>query len=157
MLLYAYDLDGVLIDSRRATLEAYAIAGVVPPPDFYHRSWQSWTTPEVHARKTAALPLVAGKQTITELPLLEFAHKNGGTILSMCSDEALAITRPMFGLDSIGPILNKLSVERRLEYLKNATLNLEGVDYIYFDDNAEFCELVSKHTRWQACRVYPQS
>lgn len=156
MLFYAYDLDGVLIDTRQATIEAYAVAGVTPPQDFYCRPWQSWTTPEVHARKSAALPQVASPHNIKALPLLDFARRHRGIILSMCSDEALAITNPMFRLYEIGTIMNKLSIQDRLEFLEQMPTAPED-SFIYFDDNAEFCELVSKHTRWQACRVYPQS
>jgi phosphoglycolate phosphatase-like HAD superfamily hydrolase len=39
---YAFDLDGVLMDTQTAVREAYAAAGVVMDPSFWGLPWEDW-------------------------------------------------------------------------------------------------------------------
>ncbi len=58
----AFDLDGVLIDSRRAVEAAYKVAGITMPKNAWGKSFREWfdgsigELERIHAAKQAAYP-----------------------------------------------------------------------------------------------------
>lgn len=149
---YIFDLDGVLIDARKANLEAYRSVGIEPPHDFYHRTWEEWCPVDKYKARLEALPQFA--HLIRLLPLFEtcMLNQHNSIILSACSDTTLQIIKNTVGLAG-AVIINKLRTDSRMEILLK---NQFGIPYpgIYYDDNEAFCKLVAKETRWQVCQVY---
>lgn len=109
-MLYAFDLDGVLVDTQEANRRAYLSIGTTPPPDFHQRPWQEWTDAATHDRKNTELPRF--RDLIKILPLIELVWKilPDVRIISMCSQGAydlLIEKEPIFrevlqGLTRIG-------------------------------------------------------
>lgn len=141
-----FDLDGVLVETRRANELAYRFVGVVPPGNHHVVPWQTWTTAEVHDAKNAALENFMDE--IRALPLLGMVSPRT-VILSNCSDAALVLIRRKWPV-GLWPhaIFNNLNANEKANWLR--THSPAGV---YFDDSAETCALVAAQTEWQVCRV----
>jgi hypothetical protein len=140
-----FDLDGVLVETRRANELAYRYAGVVPPGNHHVVPWQTWTTKEVHDAKNAALSKFIGE--IRALPLMDLITSQT-IVLSNCSDPAMKLLASLYEPLQHCSIHNNLDASGKTRFLWGA--RPIGV---YFDDSAEVCALVKTHTEWQTCRV----
>lgn len=147
-MIYAFDLDGTLVDSRDANLAAYRMIGVEPPEDFNVRPWGEWTTKAIHDAKNIMFEQFAADH-IHALPLMELARECGGHVLSMCSRPCMAMIRRLvdFG-PNIDNVVHSMSIMDKVDYLSDLGTG------IYWDDSAKACEIISRHLRgWQICHV----
>lgn len=146
-MLLAFDLDGVLIDSREANLKAYRIAGFEPPEDFYSRAWETFCSREIHDMKNMHFRDTAS--FVRRMPLMRLALATDSTVLSFCSAEALtSLTRHLPVLQNLD-IRTGLRSEDKIRHLQR----MGGIPGVYFDDDAKMCERVSDMTGWQVCHV----
>ena len=147
-MLYAYDLDGVLVDTEQANREAYLTLGIIPPKNFHQRHWTTWVSGKDHDRKNKILPM--RKNLIKALPMLKFALAHPGPVYTMCSHPAFDL------IMDVVPDMRYMTTwfvtqEERLNALKN------DAPITYFDDNPEFCKLAAQTEGITVCQVYPSS
>lgn len=143
---WAYDLDGVLIDSRQAVREAYAAAGIIMPVDAWGKPWHSWLpglvgndmrrARRVHIRKNALYPIqlaLLGKPLpLAENVRHELCHGRPTYLLTGASYQATRCALEILGLENM-PILE---VEAS-QGTKTAALSRLAVRYphgTYVDD-----------------------
>jgi len=147
-MLYAYDLDGVLVDTEHANREAYLTLGIIPPKDFHQKHWSTWVSEKDHDRKNKILPM--RKNLIKALPILEFALVHPGPVYTMCSKPAFDLIIKVIP-EILGMTVWFVSQEERLNALRN------DAPITYFDDNPEFCKLAAQINGVTVCQVYPSS
>lgn len=147
-MLYAFDLDGTLIDSHDTVLESYMDVGVTPPPDFFTRSWHEWLKdPELHRRKNALylqkIPL------IKPLPLMELFKLLGkdASIMTGASREACAAIAKHFNLN-LRQIHWELSVDSKIWVMNRAL-----IPGIMFEDQRVAAERMRRETCWTVCHT----
>ncbi len=150
-MLYAYDLDGVLVDTQQANLAAYHTINIQPPPNFHQIHWTEWCHRNHHDNKNKVLPQF--KHLIKPLPLLEFALEHPGPVYTMCSMPAFDLI--MEAITDMRP--RTVWFVTQAERLA-ALIKLGGIDStFYFDDNPEFCKIAARTTKVTVCQVYPSS
>jgi phosphoglycolate phosphatase-like HAD superfamily hydrolase len=145
--MYVFDLDGTLLDTRAAVIEAYRIVGVTPPKDFFGRSWKEWLKDErKHREKNEAYRHCLG--LIEELPLLEMLRNTNSMILTGASLEAVSLLRKRFFPTWFGAAHTELTIAGKVDILN-------GLDEIgmYFDDDESAINTVKKETKWATCHV----
>jgi phosphoglycolate phosphatase-like HAD superfamily hydrolase len=148
-VLYVYDLDGTLIDSKRAVVEAYKAAGINPPDDFWGKPFSAWCDANVaHERKNDLYPEMLKKYG-KRLPTADLMAETGGHILTGASYDATLYALGFLGLmtvvDCIYDSCDDATKLRQLEKL--------GESGFYFDDDFRFCQRVRELTKWQAIHV----
>lgn len=143
---FAFDLDGVLVDTQHALRAAYLSVGVTPPDNFNTVGWETWCTREQHDARNEALPSFA--ELVRPLPLLKFALQRRAPVLSSCSRPALKWVQKAIPSVAMLQVVCELRFESKLNAIRAI-----GETGVYFDDNSEFCDTVARETRWQACRV----
>lgn len=141
----AFDLDGVLVDTKEANRQAYLAVDVRPPGNFHVIPWQHWVTKPLHDAKNKALPQFA--DLIKPLRLLELLEDDS-LILSNCSDEALALIRSRIPQLADRTIYNNMIIAEKANFL-----NRLGEVGLYLDDSQEGCAFIKAHTRWTTCRI----
>lgn len=143
----AFDLDGTLVDTRRAVVEAYRAAGVEPPDGFWGRPWREWLDDAAaHERKCAAYPEMLRRHA-GELPLMGLLRERGGVILTGAS------------LDGAREVLRLFPVGRQVELHTGMTGDdkvrwlLDHDPGVYYDDDLGFVERVERETKWAPIHV----
>jgi hypothetical protein len=150
-MLFVYDLDGTLVDSGRAVLEAYRAAGLEPPQDFWGKPFSAWSDDwRAHDRKNELYPEMLQKYG-KRLPCADLMEITGGHILTGASREATLYALQFLNLSSacLGIYHGCDDAEkfRRLEQLRRFG---EG---IYVDDDFRFCRRVKEMTEWTVLHV----
>lgn len=145
-MLLVFDLDGTLIDSKRAVFEAYRKVGLFPPEDWWGKPFSAWSDDwRAHDRKNEYYPEMLLKYG-RRLPCADLMEITGGIILTGASREATlyALQFLNLGADTISGC-DEAAKLRELERL--------GEFGIYFDDDYRFCQRVRELTKWQAIHV----
>ncbi len=149
---FVFDLDGTLVSTREANRLAYESIGVLPPANFHHVPWNSWTTEEIHKAKNRALPEFI-HAFAKPLPLLECALQleyRNTCVLSNCSDSALLTLRKKF------PELRELGIRNRMSGAEKAifiSANYMFMQGVFFDDCLLTCQRVAQMTTFQTVHV----
>lgn len=140
---YIFDLDGTLIDTKRAVQEAYRAAGVEMPESAWGLSAKEWLddqTGEIHKRKNQFYPGMLA-QFAKPMPLLGFAIKNQSTIITGASPEAVALIREIFNIEN--PVFPNLDARAKVSFLLDRPVGL------YVDDDIRTRRLIRTLTcRW---------
>ena len=139
---FCFDLDGTLLDTKQAVIEAYRAAGVEMPPDAWGKPWQSWLKfRHIHEWKNEHYPAML-RQHVKLLPLWPYAIA-GHEIITGASEAAVRVIERYF--------IVKLNVKRF-----SATAQ-DKIDYlltippgVYVDDDAETRRLTEEQTKWRA-------
>lgn len=151
MVRSVFDLDGTLVQTRKANLMAYQEVGVVPPDNFHQIPWNRWASKEQHDNKNVILKRTM-KEYARRMPLLDVALQTiGAVVLTNASDPALDLLLEMF------PELYNLTIYNRLSGAAKAQhiLSLYGNDEkgVFYDDCLLTCQLVQQVTGWQVVHV----
>jgi phosphoglycolate phosphatase-like HAD superfamily hydrolase len=159
---YAFDLDGVLIDTRKANKAAYVAAGVEYPLGAYGRSWQEWL-PDACKRAGKDVDVVrdlkakwypsALRSYAVHLPLANVIHPihelHDVTIVTSGSKSNAQSALDFLGIQGIDWACN-LSSNERVAWLDAFSPG------VYFDDRDDlFSQLLA--TGWTTCLVTPPS
>ncbi len=146
-MLYAFDLDGTLIDSREAVLESYRAVGVEPPPDFFMRSWHEWLSDStLHDAKNRVY--IQKLSLIKPLPLIRLYFDLGQpSILTGASSVAVDMIAKAFGLKR-RMIYPELTLVDKIKMMNNIK---EGG--IMFEDQLEAAQRMRSETKWVICHT----
>lgn len=129
-----FDLDGVIVDTKRAVIEAYKIAGVDMPPEMWGHPWREWCDERTHNLKNTAYNYTLNKYAVHG-PLFGVVRSLGSDayVLTGASRDAAVLVRSMFHLN-----FRLLSCECSYTS-KAATLMSLAFDkeIVYFDDDAD--------------------
>jgi len=150
-MIYAYDLDDTLADTRAAVLAAYRYAGIEPPTNFWGLSRSEWLhdpSGAIHRRKEVLYPNLV-RHMVKPLYLAETFRMTGGYIVTGASELcAEAVMNHLgFGNHCWG-LFHSLGYRE-----KGKTLNMLSETGIYFDDNERTCKYLMGETKWQIVRV----
>lgn len=138
---YVFDLDGTLVDNRKAIEMAYRFAGVTTMR--WHRPWREWCTPYQHNVKRQIYPVMLrdyGKR----LPLADIAERDLGVILTGASPEAVAQLEQA-GLINVGRLI--MAGMGMTPWEKADWLALHGWG-TYVDDELACRQIIQEHTTW---------
>lgn len=138
-----FDLDGTLVRTREANLEAYRSLGVDPPQDFDVRPWQEWCSPEDHERKLVVYPKYV-RMLATLLPAYRLLEASGGTILTNSNRKSLDAVVAVFPQLAVYACLFEHTPDMKLNLLRRAKPG------VYFDDSTSMVRRVREETAWQA-------
>lgn len=139
-MLIAFDLDGVLVDTRQATEEAYKAVGVHMPPNAWGQPWHVWLNdPVLHAKKQSIYPKYL-KAYARERPLYRMAQAMGAPVLTCASDKSIDAISTMYG-----PLDFYRVDSQHGKALLLAELGREG---IFVDDSFEVRRIVADYTQW---------
>jgi beta-phosphoglucomutase-like phosphatase (HAD superfamily) len=146
--MYAFDMDGVLADTKTAVLQAYRLAGVEPPFNFFGLPVTSWMSENdmkdgKHKLKNQFYKHECS-HLIKPLPLIRLQQITHGAILTGASEEAAKVVLERLDIPRPDTLHTGLTV---LEKIK--TLNLLSVCGHYFDDNLEAALEIKENTKWQ--------
>jgi len=150
-MLFAYDLDGTLVDNKAAVELAYRLAGANPPEGFFGKPWHTWLDNDlIHRAKTDIyLTDDAVGNMIRRRWLCKLYDAKPGPILTGASPVSGAFTLYKASLEVKGPIYYGQSREAKLALLQK--LGMVGV---WFDDDPLMCEMVKRElSGWQAVQV----
>lgn len=144
---HVFDLDGTLLDNRRAVREAYREAGVIMPDDAWGRPWQEWLDSEaLHKAKNLAYPVMLGIHGRPLPPLrdLERALAMGDAveILTSASEDATQHALAFLGHPDL-PRITGASRDEKYNILSRAL-----VAGTYYDDDVAFARRVRTGTGW---------
>lgn len=147
--LWAFDLDGSLVDSYAITKQAYSRAGVNFTPEMFATNSSTWVvkpTDEQRGKKAKILFELLKQDGVKTLPLFSFMWMlivNGENveIWTGASDATIEAYRCV--LDLPEHLVNKLSPQEKLQ-LANKRKS-EGFDVIYFDDSLQVVNLFRKN------------
>lgn len=89
---YVFDMDGVLIDTRKAVEAAYAKAGMIMPAHAWGKPWQEWCPKEVHSLKQVYYPICLSLYA-RELPAFRVLRDLGGSVLTSASQYAAELVQ----------------------------------------------------------------
>lgn len=141
---WVFDMDGTLVDTLRATREAYRKAGMPMAEGAWGQPWHLWVDSETHKEKQRIYP-----NTLREfgrlLPAAELYRLVGGSILTAASSESVwAVLDTFFnGRGPEGDIYHQCSPNDKIavlaEYYKKGRT-------VYVDDNIEFGKRVLRET-----------
>lgn len=155
---YAFDLDGTLVDTKELVRKAYIHAGVVPPDDFFGKTFFEWFTgdpqeaQEVHSNKQQYY--MEHIKSVKPLPLMELLKAlvlagRAPTILTGASATSYQL------LSSVFPILVDVQAETSLNLAgKIRYMNETAPIGIMFEDNLKAIEPLKKGTGWTICCTY---
>lgn len=145
-MLFAFDLDGTLIQTAAANWQAYVNIGVMPPPDFHQRRWEGWIDKETHDRKNQELAEIY-RDYFKPLPLLQFAELQPYYILSSISEDAWRLWAKVHKFPNAQRIITNLTLEQKAAFLN------ERQPSLYFDDSAASCKYIQENTKWSSIQV----
>ena len=146
-MLYAYDLDDTLADTKLAVIRAYEQAGITPPEEFWGQPWQAWLEDEsIHARKIQIYPGIV-RRYVKPLPLADLFRQTGGYILTGASIESAQAVTEHLNLQPIALMCNLDADGKAL------ILNSLAETGIYFDDHLPTCRTVEEKTGWTPVHV----
>lgn len=140
---WLFDMDGTLVDTLRATREAYRKAGMKMPEGAWGKPWREWCPEEVHAEKQRIYP-----NTLREfgrvLPAAELFKIVGGSILTAASaPSAWSVIETFLGDRLEGDLYAEYSADEKISVIKKYYVESR---VIYVDDNLEFGKRVLRET-----------
>lgn len=146
---YAFDLDGTLVDTKYALLEAYRAAGVEPPNDFFGKPFSEWykraDADIVHYNKNKAYMSLLN--LVNPLPLMElYKTLNYPPILTGASHSATTMILKHFQLCP-EVVHTEMSVSKKIR------LMLAYESGIMFEDNQEAAQRMRMETKWTICHT----
>ena len=142
--MMVFDLDGTLVDTRKANWEAYRHINISPPDNFHQIPWQQWVTVTGHDAKNRVLPKFM-KIHAKELPLLGVARlMEDKVIVSNISAAALESLIDCVDLDEFN-IFAGLDIRSKAD-----RINFLRAEY-YVDDSLGNCLYIKDNTE---CIVY---
>jgi hypothetical protein len=148
-MLYAFDLDGTLADTREAVTIAYRSVGVEPPPDFFGKPWREWLTDAaLHEAKNQVYREIA-PHYIKPTPLVKLFKLTGGMIITGASAEAANVVLRALHLSRPRYLYTQLNMQDKAN-----VLNLHGEEGIVFEDSITIADYLKEKTRWTVCRVH---
>jgi hypothetical protein len=158
-MLYVYDLDGTLADTKEAVVEAYRSVGVEPPEDFFGKSWQEWLfnsdgslNVEAHTRKNEAYVhmLQHNPHLIRRLPMADLAERTGGVILTAASPQSASAVCAVLNLSLV--ILAGFTIEGKIQTLRRWSGRKQ--EMVIFDDDLRNVEAFrADNKEWTVCHV----
>jgi len=138
------DLDGTLVDSKLAVIEAYRAAGVEMPFYAWGRPWQEWLDDEtVHTRKNRVYADMLRKYG-EPLPLYRVAVQRGFPVITGASAAAVAVVTQTFG--ALNVALTGATLEDKALWLHD-----HAKTGLYVDDDPLTREYVRRYTGWTCC------
>lgn len=155
-VLIVSDLDGTLVLSKEATINAYREAGYeFSPGDWGKSAADIGIPPEVHAKKIRIWPRYAAKDVnlsrfgdLVKSSLTHYNKELWPIVLTGATAETATATLNQFGLDALHSIMGVNSEEKvqaLLQMLKAQMIKarvkgslLWKTGIVYFDDNKEF-------------------
>jgi hypothetical protein len=148
-MLYAFDLDGTLIDSEQVVLSAYREVGVEPPADFFTRSWREWLNDEkLHNDKNRVY--LTKLHLIEPLPLMRL-YKDlwrwRPAILTGASSVPVDVIADMFDLKR-KDIYTEMSIADKI-----AMMNRQPYKGIMFEDQLTAAKRMRRQTKWTICHT----
>ena len=140
-----FDLDGTLVDTKKAVFEAYRYVGVNMPEDAWGKNWREWLTgpdaEKLHKAKNTIYLKTVGLYA-QPLELLPFVEKAGYPVItgaSMIAAETIAI---------------KFAPKLRIA-LREATLDMKAKwlndrrPGVYVDDDVRARSFIEEKTKWK--------
>jgi len=147
-MIYAYDLDGTLVDSEPLIRKSYELAGATPPADFFGKPFQDWSRDwEMHKRKHTIYIDMIARRGITALPLAELARRTGGHVVTGASYEAVVEIGKRLNLQNLVYHVG-LSTSDKARVLNNL-----GETGIMFEDLLPVAEKLKELTKWTILHV----
>jgi hypothetical protein len=150
-MLYGFDLDGTLIDSRDAVYQAYLDVGAHPPPDFFTKPWRSWMRNEAaHTAKNLRYIELIKQGAVKALPLSEVykgLHQCDRVILTGASRVATSevIMRVLDDWPKI--LLCEMTIAMKIDWMND---NERG---IIFEDQLAHAHKMKQETQWTICHA----
>lgn len=154
-MLYAFDLDGTLFDTREIVKRCYG-EWVDMPPDAFGKSWREWLVPLCNGdleraawihnekNKVYASVLAIGRPKAMKLLslylTLEKSDQDVWIITGASADAVAALMRP-YTQKSRSRV--ELSREQKIQWMNSRIIN-----GIMFEDDLEAAEQMRKETRW---------
>src|SRR5262245_21811883 len=118
---WAFDLDGVLVDTRRAVVEAYKYVGVDMPDGAWGLPYREWHTvhnaDELHKKKNTYYYKTVGLFA-KPMPLLKVAESWKYPVLTGASHTAVEIICLKFAMNLFVP-LRGASLDDKIKWLKS--------------------------------------
>lgn len=134
MIKFIFDMDGTIIDSRRAVREAYKSAGIVLPDDAWGKTASEWgCPPDVHKMKAALYPTIL-LRVGRRLHAADLLKITNGSVLTGASLEAVEAVRA--ALDHSFPLAGAGCDQG--EKMRVLADNAHAYPVIYVDDDYEF-------------------
>jgi hypothetical protein len=137
---WLFDMDGTLVDTLRATREAYRRAGMKMPEGAWGKPWREWCPEEVHAEKQRIYP-----NTLREfgriLPAAELLRTMGGEIVTAASARSVDAVVELLEMRYPPRAYVECSPESKLSIIRGWQPTA-----IYVDDNIEFGKRVLRET-----------
>lgn len=140
--MWVFDLDGTLVDTRKAVEEAYHLAGVHMPPEMWGRPWQQWlNNARVHSLKNKLYHQTL-RQYGVKLPLLEVALQLDAPVLTGASSAAVRtiMQRWASGLN--------IALVEATPLMKAVWLN-QHEPGTYVDDSEHTRAVIREKTQWR--------
>ena len=135
---FVFDMDGVLVETRRANILAYRSIGVQPPPDFHHRPWQEWVDEYKHRQKGDVLPEYLERVGFLYEAPLYLAEQLNGLILTNASKKSYETVCRLFPRLAAIPALHSMPPNDKIWWMSR-----QDEEGIYFDDNKAIAQRVS--------------
>lgn len=99
MIRFIYDMDGTLVDTRKAIRMAYMRAGIKVPADAWGKTWRDWGCPEdVHKEKARLYPNFV-REYGRILPAASLLALTGGRVLTGASLEAVTAVKEVLKIN----------------------------------------------------------
>lgn len=158
---YVFDLDGTLVDTRRAVFEAYKMAGAIMPDDAWGKPAREWLpqlvgekrAEAVHHLKVVAYPAML-VQYVKPLPLLGYALHTESPIITGASANSVMIVNSyvhQFLTHSRNKSLAiagfSLSALEKAEWLQRED-RFYTENHAYVDDDPAVRQIVKERTTW---------
>jgi phosphoglycolate phosphatase-like HAD superfamily hydrolase len=149
---WAFDIDGVLIDSRELVEQAYLNAGVALPEEAWGVSWRRWLIDlvgseeealEVHRRKQESYAtLLRIRGSAYALPGAALANAlidvNADVYFVTAASRASALqVLTVLDLPEERLVGTELTTEQRMDLLRDIKTTNESRSYTYIDDRLE--------------------
>lgn len=162
-MLYAFDLDGTLFDTKPIVLQAYRSAGVEPPEDWFGKSWREWlpamcasseNAERIHKIKNKHYAAII--HTVRRLPLFDLFCKlvecsntlvdytrAEVVVLTGASSEAVNLLWDFYAIPRGVAVFTELSVNSKIVWMSRSAM-----PGIMFEDDIVAAQQMRKETKW---------
>lgn len=142
---WVFDMDGTLVDTLRATREAYRKAGLKMPEGAWGKTWNEWCPEDVHLEKQRIYPNML-REFGRVLPAAELFKLVGGTILTAASAPSGIAVEDLLGV-TFWDMRFEHTSDMKVEFIRaECYASVEGEKLVYVDDNIEFGKRVLAET-----------
>jgi hypothetical protein len=144
--VHVFDLDGTLIDTRDAVVEAYRRAGALMPRDAWGKPWWEWTDARTHDIKNLHYAYIY-EVWVKPLPLLKTALRLNAPVITGASVAAVELAKKRFG--PLNVQLTAADVSQKILFLNELNREEDGSRKgVYVDDDPRTREAVREETTW---------